>query len=578
MKNLNKISVLLILLLGLTFTSCETTDLDLINDPNQITVENGDLERYMVSIQVDFARFANTMGNNGARLVRIEQMGATNYVNAFEPVFTNYEWGLAYVNMFSDMQNAIVLAEEKGERGNHIAVMNILKAYVLITLVDYFGDIPLTEANNLADFPQPSVDSGSSVYVAAIALLDDSISRLGLLGNLDIANDFYYNNNFDQWVKLANTLKMQAYVNTNNVSAFNTLANGGNYISDTADDFVWQYDVVINDEIDARAPGYQSDYTAGGVTRYRSDWLMNKMLRDNDPRRRYYFFRQNDCTPGALKDFTLPADHVFEDGTLNQCAVDPERLFCSTQPRPANYPGASVMVFCSVDNGYWGRDHGFGGGIPPDTFKRTGGGVYPIAGNFDDNRFSSVGIGQGGGGAGIAPIYLASWSHLMLAEMALAGSGDAASHLRNAMGISIAKVMSFGSKDGDADLSTTDDGGYVPTDETVDQYINLKIEQFFLGNNEDKMNILGEQHLIAHYGNGSNSYNFYRRTGYPHTLQWTVEPAPGGFIRSFFYPADEANTNPNIPQKPDVGVQVFWDNNPASSAAGPGSTGFPIAN
>ena len=573
MKNLNKISVLLILLLGLTFTSCETTDLDLINDPNQITVENGDLERYMVSIQVDFARFAEAMGNNGARLVRIEQMGATNYVNAFEPVFTNYEWGLAYVNMFSDMNNAIILAEDKGERGNHIAVMNILKAYTLITLVDYFGDIPLTEANNLAEFPQPSVDSGSSVYAAAILLLNESIEQLGLLGNFDIENDFYYNNNFDQWVKLANTLKMQAYVNTNNVSEFNTLKNEGNFISDTSDDFVWNYNVLINDQIDARSPGYQSDYTAGGVTRYRSDYLMDKMLKDNDPRRRYYFFRQNDCTPGALKDINGdPSDPA------NQCAVDPERLFCSTQPRPALYPGASLMVFCSVDNGYWGRDHGFGGGIPPDTFKRTAGGVYPIAGNFDDNRFSSVGIGQGGGGAGITPIYLASWSHLMLAEMALSGGGDAASHLRNAMGISIAKVMSFGSKDGDADLSTTDDGGYVPTDFTVDQWINLKTEQFFLGNNDDKMNILGEQHLIAHYGNGSNSYNFYRRTGYPHTLQWTVEPAPGGFVRSLFYPADEANTNPNIAQKPDVSVKVFWDNNPASSAAGPGSTGFPIAN
>ena len=573
MKNLNKISVLLILLLGLTFTSCETTDLDLINDPNQITVENGDLERYMVSIQVDFARFAEAMGNNGARLVRIEQMGATNYVNAFEPVFTNYEWGLAYVNMFSDMNNAIILAEDKGERGNHIAVMNILKAYTLITLVDYFGDIPLTEANNLAEFPQPSVDSGSSVYAAAILLLNESIEQLGLLGNFDIENDFYYNNNFDQWVKLANTLKMQAYVNTNNLSEFNTLKNEGNFISDTSDDFVWNYNVLINDQIDARSPGYQSDYTAGGVTRYRSDYLMDKMLKDNDPRRRYYFFRQNDCTPGALKDI-----NGDPNDPANQCAVDPERLFCSTQPRPALYPGASLMVFCSVDNGYWGRDHGFGGGIPPDTFKRTAGGVYPIAGNFDDNRFSSVGIGQGGGGAGITPIYLASWSHLMLAEMALSGGGDAASHLRNAMGISIAKVMSFGSKDGDADLSTTDDGGYVPTDFTVDQWINLKTEQFFLGNNDDKMNILGEQHLIAHYGNGSNSYNFYRRTGYPHTLQWTVEPAPGGFVRSLFYPADEANTNPNIAQKPDVSVKVFWDNNPASSAAGPGSTGFPIAN
>ena len=50
MKKINKISVLLILLLGLTFTSCETTDLDLVNDPNQVTVVNGDLERYMTAV------------------------------------------------------------------------------------------------------------------------------------------------------------------------------------------------------------------------------------------------------------------------------------------------------------------------------------------------------------------------------------------------------------------------------------------------------------------------------------------------------------------------------------------------
>ena len=570
MKNLNKISVLLILLLGLTFTSCETTDLDLINDPNQITVDNGDLERYMVAIQVDFARFASAMGSNGARLVRIEQMSAGSYVNAFEPIFTNYEWRLAYVNLFSDIQNAHNLATEKGSRGNHIAVMKILQAYTLISLVDYFGDIPWIEATNLGDYPQPNLDSGSSVYAAAITMLTDAGQELGLLGNLNLANDYYYNNNFDQWQKLANTLLMQAYVNTNNTSAFNALVNGNNFISETADDFVWEYTALINDEIDARAPGYQSDYTAGGVTSYKSDYLMNAMLKDpagedgkGDPRRRYYFFRQNECTPGALKDFTLPADAAG-----NQCPVDPERLFCSTSPRPAHYPG-SEMVYCSVDNGYWGRDHGFGGGIPPDTFKRTAYGVYPYAGNFDDNRFSSVGLGQGGGGAGITPIYLASWSHLMLAEMALTNGGDAAFHLKNALEISIAKVMSFGSLDGDIQ-----DTSYIPTSAYVTTYITNKLTEF---NNlgADKMEVLGEQHLVAHFGNGSNSYNFYRRTGYPRTLQWTVEPAPGGFVRSLFYPADEANTNPNVPQKPNVGVQVFWDDNPPSSAAG---TGYPYAN
>ena len=63
----------------------------------------------------------------------------------------------------------------------------------------------------------------------------------------------------------------------------------------------------------------------------------------------------------------------------------------------------------------------------------------------------------------------------------------------------------------------------------------------------------------------------YRRTGYPKTLQFNIEPASGNFVRSFLYPSNEADTNSNIVQKPGVDVKVFWDINPSSP-------GFPFAN
>ena len=562
MKKINKISVLLILLLGLTFTSCETTDLDLVNDPNQVTVVNGDLERYMTAIQVDFKSFANAMGGNGAALVRIGQMGSVNYVNAFSPASTNFEWRLAYSNMFSDMKNAEELATGLGARNKHIGVMKVLKAYTLMALVDYFGDVPFSEATNLADFPQPNLDDDASVYAAAISMLDDAKTLLQDDESISIGVDYYYNNNFDKWVKLANTLKMNAYLNTrlvdgDAINKLNAIANSGNFIASTADDFQFRYDVVVNNQIDSRHPGYQSDYTAGGVTGYQSNWMMDQMLQDGDPRIRYYYYRQNECTPNS----------IGEDGAA--CAPNPEALFCSTQAKPVHYPGS--MVFCSVENGYWGRDHGFGGGIPPDTFLRTGRGVYPVGGNYDDSRFASVGLEQGGGGAGITPIWLASWSHFMLAEVALVSGGAASGYLQDAMQISIDKAMSFGSLDGEADLSTTDNGGTVPTSGTVSDYISAKVSEFNNGDMATKWNVLGLQSFVAHYGNGSNSYNFYRRTGYPTTLQFTVEPTPGNFVRSFFYPADEATPNPNVEQKPNVDGQVFWDNNPSSP-------GFPSAN
>ncbi len=556
MKKINKIQILLLLFLGFSFISCETTDLDLLNDPNEITIENGNLERFMVAIQVDYANFSEDMGRNGGRLVRLEQMGSPSYANAFDPASTNEEWGLAYQGMFSDIKIAEGLAIEL-EANKHLGVMKIIQASTLMTLVDYFGDVPFSEASNLTEFPNPSADDDASVYAAALVMLDEAIAYLNQDG-LGLENDYFYANDFDKWIKLANTLKMNAYVNTrlvdaNAASNFNAIVNSGNYITSTDEDFQFTWDVVNNADIDSRHPAYGADYTSAGASRYRSNWLMDEMLYDNDPRRRYYFFRQNDCTPSG----------IGVDGDV--CPAEPDTLFCSTDSRPSHYPGS--MVFCWVDAGYWGRDHGFGGGIPPDSFSRTVVGVYPAAGNFDDDRFSSIGLELGGQGAGITPIMLASWSQFMISEMNLVSGnvGGANAAMQLGMEISIAKVMSFGSKDPEGDLS------YAPTSGDVSTYISNTADAFANASNDGRWEIFSLQHLKAHYGNGSDGYNMYRRTGYPHSLQFNIEENPGNFVRSFFYPADEANTNSSIQQKSNVDGQVFWDNNPPSP-------GFPSAN
>ena len=54
MKKIFKIQILAFLLLGITLISCETTDLDLLDDPNDITLVKADLNRYLNDIQIDF--------------------------------------------------------------------------------------------------------------------------------------------------------------------------------------------------------------------------------------------------------------------------------------------------------------------------------------------------------------------------------------------------------------------------------------------------------------------------------------------------------------------------------------------
>ena len=244
MKNINKLSIFLFLIIGITFTSCETTDLDLLDDPNNVTLDKADLERYLVAIQLDFRNFAEIMGRNGAQLTRIEYMFGRNYLANYRPENTNFEWGLAYQGMFSDIVGAELLATEQGAN-NHLAVMNVLKAYTLMTLVDFYGDVPFSEASNPSEFPFPNADDDAAVYAGAIALLD-AAELLLTAGGAAIGNDFFYDNDYSKWRKLINTLKMNAYLNTRLVDGdalnkFNAIVGSGLFISSTADDFQFQY-------------------------------------------------------------------------------------------------------------------------------------------------------------------------------------------------------------------------------------------------------------------------------------------------------------------------------------------------
>ena len=558
MKKINKIQILLFLFLGITFISCETTDLDLLDDPNNITLDKADLNRFLTEIQLDFQSFIYQIGDNGSEVTRIEYMFGRNYVNNYQPVSSNGIWSLAYQAMFSDMKGAEAIAIELGEN-KHLGIMKILKAYTLMTLVDFYGDVPLSEATNPTEFPFPHVDPGASVYAAALVMLNEGVALVSSDEGGALENDFYYNNDFDKWAKLGNTLKMAAYVNTRLVDGsamgnFNAIVSSGDFINSNDSDFEFQFGTsVLNPN--TRHNQYDSNYAATGPAggAYRANWIMNHMLVDNDPRIRYYFYRQNECTPG----------NVDADGV--PCDPNPQQATCSTQGRPPHY--TSDMAFCSVASGYWGRDHGNAEGIPPDNFFRTVVGVYPAGGKFDDDDYASVNLDQGGQGAGIIPIMLASWADLMRAEMALVSgnSGGAATHLQNSLQKSTDKVMGFSSLDPDADSS------FEPTGSDVSDFISGKVAEFSSASSNDKWNILANQLFVSHYGNGIDAYNFYRRTGFPETLQYNIEPASGNFIRSFLYPSNEADTNSSITQKPNVDVKVFWDTNPSSP-------GFPFAN
>jgi len=565
MRKINNLIKMLVLCGGLFFASCETTELDLTQNPNALAPDQADPDFYLNAIQISFAYLTESFGNTAGALTRIDYMNGRDYANAYSPNNFDGRWSSAYQTIMNDIKELNIIADNTG-LSRHKAMGQVIEAHILMTLVDFFGDIPYTEALAGAENLNPVADSGASVYAAAIALLDGAITNFNNDALGDPALDMYYDGDWAAWTKAANTLKMKAYMATrlvdgSAVSKFNAIVASGNYISSNADDMQFQWGTLAV-QPDSRHPRYRGSYTSTGGGTYMSNSLMDYMRGGadggydigggvfiGDPRLMFYFNRQTSSTPG-----------------IGGATPDEEVLECGLQNAPAHYAG---YVFCGNPQGWWGRDHGNDNGIPPDGFLRALAGVYPAGGAIDEWSYGGFQDGDGYGGNGITPIMLASWTDFMIGEVELVAGNEAAA--KTAMFAGMAKSM---------DKVTTFKARTARFDGIMDSYfggLDQVINDFYARTSDewddasDKMNVLGMQYFVAQYGNGLDAYNFYRRTGNPTTLQPNIEANPGGFIRSFFYPANHANTNSNITQKGGVTDPVFWDTNP-------GSPGFPAAN
>ncbi len=544
MKN----KILLVFLLSSVFFSCEnnTINTEIENEP-EYTV--ADMNASIVYVQNQLPLFVNALGQLGGDLTRIGYLFGdyTRFDNqdVSGSWFQFGTWSIAYNEIIPNIESALSYATQQNLT-NEIGVLKTIKAYVYMTLADFYGKVPYFDESH----PQSILYDEAQLYnIVTYDLLDDAISNFSQ-GGTPLETDLYYDNDFSKWVKLANTLKLTSFLKVGDSNSFQQIINNGNYIIDTADDFEYQYGVSSENPTH---PLFKMCYHENGAILYASNWLMNKMLQTNDPRRRYYFYRQNGCAPGNV------------DNNGAYCPENEYLLACSTYSYPLHYP--TDMIFCSVAEGYWGRDHGDRRGIPPDGATRTTMGVYPIGGKFDGNEFSYYKDLSNGAGLGITPILLASWVDFMQAEMALNNNNSTEAENYIAAGLlkSVEKSMTFSQLDSGANAN------YFPSSSEISDFINSITQDFNNGTIEDKWNILAEQFFITQYSNGILAYNFYRRKGYPTTLQYHLNPNPGAFVRSLLYPTEALQNFPDLEQKPNTQVQVFWDTNPGYPA-------FPVAN
>jgi hypothetical protein len=586
------------LFLSIVLVAGASCTLELQEDPNAVQPNQALANLLLNNIQVSFPGWFNGVSSFGMQMTRQLNSGGSLYDNVYTPQSFNGTWSGAYANVLYDIETLLANADANG-LARHAGISRVFKAYILVTLVDYFGDVPYSEAFIGSGNFNPKLDNSSDIYAVALAELDKAIDDLttpttvqgGRLNpGAPVVQDLYYAGNFGFWVRAANSIKLKIHLNTGNTAGINAVIADGRLITAANHNFIFRYGINQADP-DSRHPRFNQNYLGGGGA-YMSNWYMWHMFygynatqngAPGDPRIRFYFYRQtsvNSSDPNQVRCVVqaTPLHYPFSTGTqvvLNPKAGMPPMGEDAAHPTKNAASPAWDRTFClPTDRGYWGRDHVDPQGIPPDGFLRTAWGVYPSGGRFDANVNTGVAQTQGMRGAGMQPIMMRSFVQFMLAEAALTlgTTGVARDHYRDGILFSMNDVRTF-AVNGNFGI-----GSAPPTEATTintfyplatyeadrDAYLASALAAYddrVAVSAAEAMNYVAREYWIASYCNGVEAYNMYRRTGKPTGMQPVINPEPGPFPRTFWYPANAANLNGSIDQKTNLAGKVFWDKN-----------------
>jgi hypothetical protein len=545
------------LLIVAVFSISACSDFDsFLDNPNAVSPDKGEVGFLMNSAMIRFEDLIDNATFSSMAYVRMLPMtGSRTYEAQDAPTSFNFLWRTAYAELIPDI-DAIIAGATPANNTLMTGIAKTMKAYTLMTMVDLFGDIPYSEAFKGNANTNPKADKGADLYAIATALLDDAIKDLSAPKGLIPEGDIFYPNQTSvagkgaAWKKAATSLKLRSLIQTrlvaNNKDAVQALL-AGDVIKAVGDDFQVNYSTNRANP-DSRHPLYIDAYEANGAGVYLSNYYMWMFFGDKkveDPRLRYYFYRQ-DC------------DETNEDAFT---------LGCVTAPYPSHYSPDQRTPFCTASfkygdpnnkyGGYWGRDHGDNSGTPPDQFKRTAVGAYPAGGPFDADNCAAAKNGgvDGNKGAGITPVVTSFMVDFMAAEamLTMGVTGDAKATLEKGIRGSISKTIAF---------AGGTDGARKPKDSVITEYVKEVLARYDSATTPAlKLNVVLTEAYLAAWGNGLDPYNTYRRTGMPRNMQPSLEPNPGKYARSMWYPSDFVNLNSSTKQKSNVDIKVFWDTN-----------------
>lgn len=542
-------------------TSCGEDFFDINTDPNNPS--EAELSLVLPAVQVSYVS-ATLREVNRATASFVDQVHDNNY-GRFQQQASDFnnDWKGYYSQALRDIEVIIEATEEESDVGTkgYAGMAKLQKAYIYLLLVDLWGDVPFEEAFAVDN---PQYDPGETIYPRLYTLIDEGIADLsgtnGLVGTVPENADIIYQGNVSKWIRMAHSLKLKMYNQARLVDpatakqGITEILAAGEYINANEDDFQLPFGSGFAPQ--NAHPRWIDDYIESGRSGYFANHFFVKMMGKVDP---------SGDTPRG-NHYRLLSENVqynVEDPRLRYYF---RRQVTYERPGDSNIP----CVFNSIDcnyfypgRGYLGRDRGDNSVGPADILVATKWGVYPAGGEFDNlivdgtNRNESP-VGRGNGsGEGIFPMLTNFMMKFIRAEAALTlNTGeDPRVLLEEGMRASITKVQAFG-----AEKSAVAEE-VAPLMTPADTYAATVLAKYDAADEAGKLEIIIDQAYVANFGNGIESYNNYRRTGYPILQEVVDNNAVGPFPLRLVYVVDEVGANASIPPTDNTTLPVFWDIN-----------------
>jgi len=526
-NSMKKITAILLSGVMLIASSC-SKQLDINKNPNAATSATPELIlpqalNYTASILNSFNTYGAQVGGYAANAGGYGGFGTNFTYN-----FASGDYGGLFTSSYDlleDYQSIINQSQGKSVYNNFNAMGKIMKALHFQLLVDTYNDVPYSQALKGAAVLNPKYDAAADIYKdlaiqldSAIALINAGTSVVGIL-TPSATQDGLFGGNMTNWKKFANTLKLRIIIRANGKTTF---AN----TSFSADGFLTT-DAQIN-------PGY---------------------TRDNGKQNPKWNTWGWSYTGAAGNKAWMPTTfaRAFYDGIKMTDNGRGKAVYYQFPTTPTNQLGqetnSTVTIASSPEGTFW----------------------FPSTSRVGTSAGNSTGALKGPD-AGL-PVITAAESYFLQAEAALKGiiTGSDATLFNNGIVASFKYLYALPSGSyGTVLTNPTADAAVYLTDNPTNPLVNYSLAT----TTAQKLEAIITQKWVAlNFVNSDQSWNDYRRTGYPTVISTAGATATQTFAskysestrpdklpaRILYPPSEGAYNSSNVPKgiSPFTSL-IFW--------------------